>query len=837
MSLNGTWDFYPAGGSQRFDIQVPSFWDAPQDYGYPQEWLHLRHGVYRRRFLLPDGASDREILLDFRRISVLSQVLVNGHRAGGETTDGYLMMQLPYVLDITPLVKFDSENELEVRVWGGQSLVHGEDQLNLEELDFPADVFADGKLLYPYGVDHYDGRRGINGDVKLRFVPKVRVSDAQIITDLKGNRSSADDEITIRMTVENDTSSEAWITLRCRAVSTAGRRGKDFLSRTLEIPPGSRETVSWESVPWTDASYWWPYDPHLYRVEVELAGAGEVLDRSEYRFGFREFRVVGNHFELNGVPVKLRGDAFEFSWHEGYRHGPATAPVISTRELVPAMQRRLLEEYRQLNMNVLRPHKASGIDLLYDLCDESGMMVMDEAPFWETFQRTDDRARFNYMDWVRRWVTERRNHPSIVMWIIGNECWGSRLPEFTYQAAREVDSTRPVFHEGIRPGDFEGDVESIHYTGGYPMEVFNTTDLYGIYTNNSSKPMGEGEALFADGWPLKAADGSLSGNRTERGEWNNPDRISQAEWVRGVARFLRAMRFAGLSDSRLYADWWYCFEPVEETIRPNWDDPAADGIKPKVLDRPIVNVSDPAFPDVIHGDGYEYWRDSCAPVAVFDLEHDRTGVIGVRRPVFRIGERIDRRIVVYNDELNGGTTVDVNWSIGVLHPRDGVLNPLGSRTETYEVPYGEKMLGRFDFRIPVTEGGGWLILTLSASKNGVRLFEEQNRLGALVNEPDPQLVVEPGEIDLGILNPERARQLRRIKLINVGGGNSLAWTLVRSGGPVVTTATEGNLRGEQEIYFTVDLSGVVPGQTCEQTLHFDAGAGGTSDVTVRFATD
>jgi hypothetical protein len=88
VSLNGIWDFYPDGGTVRHDIRVPSFWDAPQDYGYPTNWLHMRHGVYRKQFTLPASMRDKEIFLSIERVSVIAKVFINGKQVGAEDSNG-----------------------------------------------------------------------------------------------------------------------------------------------------------------------------------------------------------------------------------------------------------------------------------------------------------------------------------------------------------------------------------------------------------------------------------------------------------------------------------------------------------------------------------------------------------------------------------------------------------------------------------------------------------------------------------------------------------------------------------------------------------------------------
>lgn len=94
ISLNGIWDFYPEGGTTRHDIRVPSFWDAPQDYGYPTNWLHMRHGVYRKEFTVPASMRDKEIFHRIDRVSVIAKVFINGKQVGAEDSNGYLTRRL-----------------------------------------------------------------------------------------------------------------------------------------------------------------------------------------------------------------------------------------------------------------------------------------------------------------------------------------------------------------------------------------------------------------------------------------------------------------------------------------------------------------------------------------------------------------------------------------------------------------------------------------------------------------------------------------------------------------------------------------------------------------------
>ncbi|MDG0811338.1 glycosyl hydrolase 2 galactose-binding domain-containing protein [Cohnella rhizosphaerae] len=135
-SLNGIWDFYPNGGTTRYDIVVPSYWDEAENFGYPSSWATLNYGVYKRNFTIPATMSGKEIFLDFDQIAPLAKVFVNGTQIATDT-NGYLMTRLPYKLDITSAANAGASNTLEVRVWGLQSFPFRRDRIRHRQADVP----------------------------------------------------------------------------------------------------------------------------------------------------------------------------------------------------------------------------------------------------------------------------------------------------------------------------------------------------------------------------------------------------------------------------------------------------------------------------------------------------------------------------------------------------------------------------------------------------------------------------------------------------------------------------------------------------------------------------
>jgi len=296
----------------------------------------------------------------------------------------------------------------------------------------------------------------------------------------------------------------------------------------------------------------------------------------------------------------------------------------------------------------------------------------------------------------------------------------------------------------------------------------------------------------------------------------------------------RAMRYAGLCDARLYADWMLAFDPIEADIPLDWKDLSAPGIKPVILRRPILNVFTDKHPKVRYNDAHDYYRNSFAPVAVFDKEGDRQNRIGATPLIFQGKDSLARTLVVYNDEFNGGNEITVNWTAESSDPRTGAAKVLTRGKFTLPVPYGEKREQLVRFHLPERlESGRWLNLVLTATKSGEERFSETNRVGALLAAPAPKLVVGPRALDLGDITAAATNQWHCVRLVNTGGGASEAWKLSGAGNGIKFNLTNGNLRAEQEIYFQIDPAAVRPGaQTRGINISGDSGASDT--VVIKF---
>jgi len=840
VSLNGTWDFYPNNGSTRYDIRVPSYWDTPEEYNYPLEWRNLTYGVYRKSFTVPSSMSDSEIFLKIGALSVLGKVYVNGNRVGGEETGNYIMMMLPYEIDITPYVNVGQSNSLEIHVYGSAS--------------FPSDALSSsGKFLYPVGTEFISGigRRGICGDVKIISKPKVHISDVQIITDLKKNTNPSDDTITLKISVDNKTSSSKTVTVKNSATLINGSGGKTFSGQIVSIPAKSTSTITISNVSWTDASYWWPHDPKLYVLTTELVQNGVVIDKLDSRFGFRQFycKPNSNYFELNGIRANLRGDSLDYLNSERNRYyiydSYNECPSNGAIDIV----KMTLDEAKKLNMNVIRNHiRSFTSDEIFDYADEIGMMMIDEAPFWEPHLNMDYGSVTvrNCTEWVKRWAKSIKNHPSIIMYSTTNEAWGSQDDTILMPALRDAilsyDTTRPIYNDGEGSDLPCHDQVNYHYTNnsthmqGFPS-VVNHSNIYGIYSAGTTKPMGEGEAMTPSrGLPVLNSNGTLK-SASGSSFYGDVNSVSRATYVRAVGRIVRGARYTGIADFRPFCDMFYAFEPIEGIIRPQWTDLSADGLKPDTLIRPIFNPYDSNLPSVIKGDGYDYYKNSFSPVAAFDKDFDNSNLIGVNPAIYYPSSNLTRTIVVYNDEFTGGTQITVNWEAGYKDPVTEVYTYITSGSFQVNVGYGLRAERNISFSIPSgISGSKQLYLKLTAYKNSVEKFSESNMIGVINSIPAPKLAITNPYINLGTIEYDDYVFKHRIKLVNKGGGLAENWTASGYGDWLNLETTSGVLRGEQEVYFTINTRLLESYRNYSRTLTFTGSGGTSAQVTIQFTT-
>ncbi|OCT11767.1 hypothetical protein A8709_28255 [Paenibacillus pectinilyticus] len=837
VSLNGIWNFYPNNGTTRYQINVPSYWDDTNSNNYPADWQNLTYGVYKTNFSVPSSMSGEEIYMDFAGVSSLGALYINGNRVQLPASGNYLMTLLPYDLDITNWVTVGSSNTLELHVYGSAS--------------FPADALNAGKPTYPYGTENLTGigRRGIGGNVSLSSKPKIAVTDVQVITDLKGDTDPSNDVITLKETITNNNSTSQTVTLKNAASLDGGSLEKSWTDQSVTIPANSSVAVSLSNIAWTNAKYWWPSDPKLYNLSTSLVDASSVMvDSLSTSFGFRQFtRVSGaNYYTLNGLRANLRGDTLDFLNAGGTSNDLNYTYNLPAGASADQMIKAYIDQAKALNLNVLRFHVRGVLtDEIYTYADHVGMMLIDESPYWQPERLLDyGTASINHAkEWVTQWVKAVKNHPSLIMYSSTNEAWNaldaSTLMPNLRTAILAYDTTRPIYNDGQQSNLSIDDEYNFHYTGGYPLGVFNTTNLYGIYSGGTTKPVGEGESLTpSHGYPTISSDGTTVSVLTTAPFGGSPNVISQAQYVKEVGRITRGARYAGVADYRPFFNYEYAFDPIEATIHPVWSDMSASGLKPVSLYRPLINPFDTNYPTVIQGDGYSYYQNSFAPVAAFDKEFDQLNRIGASPTVYTGGNAVNQTVLIYNDELNTGTSVQINWEAGYTDPATSAYTSFASNSFTSAVAYGSTVSQPISFTIPSgITGSKQLQLKLTASKGGVQKFTETNTVGVINAVSAPKIKVTNPTISLGNVTNENVNLHHKIKLVNAGGGLTENWTATGQGGWLNLLSPSGNLRGEQEVYFTIDPAGLTANTPYTKTITFTGNSGSTATATISFTNN
>ena len=440
-SLNGTWRFHwvrnRADRPRDFwrvdfdvsdwdEIPVPSNWEIigygvpiytnvsypfePNPPLVPDEWNPV--GSYRHRFEIPDSWRDKRVFLHFGSLKSAGYVWVNGREVGfakGSKT--------PAEFDITPYVRMGESNALAVEVYR----------------------FSDGAYLE--GQDYWK-ISGLERDVLLFAAPPVHVRDFEARPAF--DPESGDGRLVLSAAVRNTTEAGSARTLRIELLGSDGRSVlRPPLERRVSIPAGGEATVEVESVVSSPAP-WTAETPSLYTLSIELLDeGGAVTEAMATRIGFRDVRIADGQLRVNGTPITIRG----VNRHE---HDPHSGRVISEQRM-----RDEIAVMKAHNINAVRTSHYPDHERWYELADSLGLWIVDEANIEshgmgydpEVTLGNDPAWREAHLDRTRRMVERDKNHPSVIVWSLGNEGGDGVNFQATSAWIHERDPSRPVQYE------------------------------------------------------------------------------------------------------------------------------------------------------------------------------------------------------------------------------------------------------------------------------------------------------------------------------------------------------------------------------------------------------
>ncbi|MDR1682743.1 MAG: discoidin domain-containing protein [Candidatus Symbiothrix sp.] len=473
FSLNGVWKFHwvadPNNRPKDFyqtdydvsawdNINVPAVWqmegvrnkksyDPPLytniTYPFGNQWPNVIQsrptdwtfysmpnpvGSYRREFNLPDGWENRDVFVRFDGVEAGFYLWINGQKVG-YSEDSYL----PAEFKITPYLQ-SGNNVIAAEVYR----------------------FTDGSYLEDQDFWRFSG---IHRDVFLWSAPQTQIRDFFFRTDLDNNYINANALIDVELAGEVLTSA---------SLSVKIIEGEQILAQqTINNLIIGKNSLN---IAVTNPKKWTAETPNLYDLLISLQNNSETTDIRSAKIGFKEVALARNGaFLVNGNPILIKG----VNRHD---HSPITGRTVSKSEMETDIQL-----MKKLNVNAVRTSHYPNNPYFYDLCDKYGIYVLAEANVechGNTSLSGEERFRKAMVERAENMVKRYRNHPSIIIWSLGNESGNGINHDYSAKAIKVLDSTRPTHYEGNSEycdisSTMYGSVDYIQSIGQSRLEQFN----------------------------------------------------------------------------------------------------------------------------------------------------------------------------------------------------------------------------------------------------------------------------------------------------------------------------------------------------------------------------
>ncbi|AWW32701.1 hypothetical protein DN752_22560 [Echinicola strongylocentroti] len=531
-SLNGTWKFRwassPSKSPQAFyrsdydiaaweEIKVPGniemqgfdfpiylnhpyeFTKNPNPPHVPDDWNPV--GSYKRKFEIPEEWNGKRVVLHFGAVKSAFYLWVNGEEVGYSQGS-----KTPAEWDITNYLK-EGENDLAVKVFR----------------------FSDGSYLE--GQDFWR-LSGIERDVYLYTTPVDYMADFSVLAGLDEGYEHGELEVSI---LTENTSGAGKGAYRVTLLDAEQREIDSSSLLDYDFEEAGNEPLSYKAT--IDQVHKWSAEiPYLYSLIIEQLDAdGKVVQVVKQDVGFREVEIKGAQLLVNGKPVLVKG----VNRHE---HDPKTGHYISRERMEEDVKL-----MKKLNINAVRTAHYPNDDYWYELCDRYGLYVVDEAnieshAMGAAKQREYDHANHisndpswerAHMDRVERMYHRDKNHPSVIIWSLGNEAGDGVNFVKAYEWLKGQDA-RPVQFEqaNLKP---HTDIYAPMYISMEEME--NYAILPNIYRPliqcEYAHAMGNSLGDFQDYWDLIESYDALQGGFI----WDWVDQAFYKETTEGSTYF------------------------------------------------------------------------------------------------------------------------------------------------------------------------------------------------------------------------------------------------------------------------------------------------------------
>lgn len=448
LTLNGTWkfqwspnpdsrpaNFYKQGFDDTGwdDIPVPSNWEmkgygVPIYVNIPYEWTsrpeppavpteHNPVGSYRRSFTVPAGWSNKQIYIHFGAVKSAFYLWVNGKKVGYSQGS-----KTPAEFNITSYLK-DGENMVAVEVYR----------------------WSDGSWLE---CQDFWRISGIEREVRLEARPGVHIQDFFCKTGLTENYTNGLMDLEVEVRAPGGGSAKNYEVVA--ELYSPANSELLFWSGSENVAPGKKGTgaVRFSDV-MDQVELWTAESPSLYPLVLTLKNdKGEIVEYLSAKVGFRSSEIKYGQLLVNGKAVQLKGvNRHEHDEYEGH--------VVSEEIMLKDIE--LMKLY---NINAVRTSHYPNDPRWYELCDEYGLYVVDEANIeshgmgYQSNRTLGNNPLFtkSHLDRTIRMVERDKNHPSVIIWSLGNEAGDGVCFNATYDWIKARDLSRPVQYERAESG-------------------------------------------------------------------------------------------------------------------------------------------------------------------------------------------------------------------------------------------------------------------------------------------------------------------------------------------------------------------------------------------------
>ncbi|MDZ4994672.1 DUF4982 domain-containing protein [Clostridium perfringens] len=461
--FNQNWKFFKGNplGAEAVDfddsswrgLNLPHDWSIEGDFTVQGEaesgFLLGGTGWYRKSFVVPEKYDGKDFTLNFDGVYMNAEVYVNGKKIG-EHNYGYTA----FAFDITDALVCDGQTENIIAV----------------------------KVSNPVPTSRWYSGSGIYRDVTLSVTDSIHVSHlgTTVTTPNIEEQKDGDVDVSIETIVENESTEEANVTVKSTVVDANGDEVSEPVINEQII--ATNESVTFNQSAIVNKPNLWSVDnPNMYKVKSEVLVDGKVVDTYFTDFGFRYYNFdKDTGFSLNGEMMKLKGVCMH---HDQGALGAASYYRAVERQM---------EIMKEMGVNAIRVSHNPASDMLLEICDRLGLLVINEAfdtwtnpkngnvndfskYFNEVIEEENEIINGNAgMTWgefeARSMVKNSKNSPSIIMWSIGNEVLegiSGSASNYTNVAQDIIDwieaedATRPVTIGDNRTKNGDGMAEAI----------------------------------------------------------------------------------------------------------------------------------------------------------------------------------------------------------------------------------------------------------------------------------------------------------------------------------------------------------------------------------------